>query len=100
MQPAMPVQHADRAVLLAHGHGPGKEGAHLVRRGGCGDVEIGLLLAEQRIAKRATYTPRLIPRGDERLDDLQHLRRDVHVGRHPSAIVMRRLRRSRPRTAR
>ena len=88
MQHPVAVEHADGAVLHPDRHGPLEEPLHLLRRGGGGQVEVLLLVAEQGVAHRAADAPRLVAGLLETPRDRDHLvgNGDARRQRHQASI--------------
>ena len=70
------VDHAHGPILLTHRSRSFEERLYLGRGGRRGEVIVCVGAAEQFVAERAAYAPRLIPCPLESAGDLQHLLRD------------------------
>ena len=79
-----PVEDAHRAVLLADRSGVAEKAHDLRGRRRGGEIEVGVRVAQERVAERAAHAPGLEPGGLQGACDLQHLVRNRRTrgGRH------------------
>ena len=73
------IEHTHGAELDAMRHGAIEQRPHLRRRGGGGEVPVGVRLAEERVAHGAAHAPRLEAGLGQPGRDLQHGRRRVQA---------------------
>src|SRR6185295_11321340 len=78
------VEHADGTVLESNRSRATKQRLNLLRRGGSGEVVVGMRVSQKRVSERASHTPGLVSRLLQLASDLQDLfgnrerRRELH----------------------